>query len=122
MPLFSVSEMVRPSLEAVSTIQGNSEMVTVRGRLLPIVRLHQWFGISPRNTDPSQCLLIVTECEGKPYCLMVDEFIGKQEVVIKSLGECFRNVSGIAGGAILGDGRVGLILDATAIFRSGHSD
>ena len=53
MPLIGVSEMFRPSLEAVSTVQGTSEMVTVRGRLLPIVRLHQHFGISPRNTDPS---------------------------------------------------------------------
>ena len=49
--------------------------------------------------------------------LMVDEFLGKQEVVIKSLGECFKNTGGIAGGAILGDGRVGLILEMSEVFR-----
>ena len=50
------------------------------------------------------------------FCLMVDELIGKQEVVIKSLGETFKNVTGVAGGSILGDGRVGLILDVEALF------
>jgi two-component system chemotaxis sensor kinase CheA len=61
-------------------------------------------------------LLLVTENLGKSFCLMVDELIGKQEVVIKSLGEMLKNVSGVAGGAILGDGHVGLILDMDGLF------
>jgi two-component system chemotaxis sensor kinase CheA len=52
----------------------------------------------------------------------VDELIGKQEVVIKSLGETFRGVAGIAGGAILGDGRVGLILDLERLFTGRNGD
>jgi two-component system chemotaxis sensor kinase CheA len=86
-------------------------MALVRGHLLPVLRLYKRFGLHPRTEDPCQALLIVAESEGQPFCLMVDDLIGKQEVVIKSLGEGLGEVPGIAGGAILGDGRVGLILD-----------
>jgi two-component system, chemotaxis family, sensor kinase CheA len=61
-------------------------------------------------------VLVVAEVEGQRFCLLVDELIGKQEVVIKSLGEVFGGVAGIAGGAIMGDGRVGLILDLEKLF------
>jgi len=61
----------------------------------------------------------VSECAGRPFCLLVDDLVGKQEVVIKNLGESLKNIAGIAGGAILGDGRVGLILDMDGVFRGG---
>src|ERR1019366_6419083 len=54
---------------------------------------------------------------GRPFCLFVDDLIGKQEVVIKSLGQRFKSVAEVAGCAILGDGRVGLILDIDGIYR-----
>jgi two-component system chemotaxis sensor kinase CheA len=110
-PIFAVREMFRATPESVKTVQGRSEMVLVRGNLLPIVRLHRRFNVQAKSTEVSEGLLIVGETNGKAFCLMVDEFIGKQEVVIKNLGERFKDVAGVAGGAILGDGRVGLILD-----------
>jgi two-component system chemotaxis sensor kinase CheA len=110
-PLFAVREMFRPAAESMFTVQGRQEMALVRGRLLPVVRLYRRFGLTPRTEDPCQGLLIVAETEGQPFCVMVDDLIGKQEVVIKSLGEGLGKVPGVAGGAILGDGRVGLILD-----------
>lgn len=116
-PLFAVREMFRPAADAVFTVQDRAEMVMVRGGLLPVVRLHRKFGVPPRSEDPSQCLLIVAEGKGRRFCLMVDELIGKQEAVIKSLGETFKNIPGIAGGAILGDGRVGLILDLAGLTK-----
>jgi two-component system chemotaxis sensor kinase CheA len=119
-PLFSVTEMFRPSPDVVFTVQGREEMVLVRERLLPILRLHRRFGLKPRTEDPCQALLIVAESESKRFCLMVDDMIGKQEVVIKSLGEGLGKVPGIAGGAILGDGRVGLILDVGGLW-TGHA-
>ena len=64
-------------------------------------------------------VLIIAESEGKDFGLLVDEVIGKQEVVIKSLGESLKDIAGVAGGAILGDGRVGLILDMEGIFWRG---
>jgi two-component system chemotaxis sensor kinase CheA len=122
MPMFAVREMFRPAPEAVSTVQNRGEMVLVRGRLLPILRLYRRFGVKPRSASPSESLLIVAEAEGKAFCLMVDELIGKQEVVIKGLGETFRNTPGVAGGAILGDGRVGLILDVDGLYKDRCDD
>jgi two-component system chemotaxis sensor kinase CheA len=117
LPMFAVREMFRPVPDAVSTVQNRAEMVQVRGRLLPILRLHRSFGVRPRSENPWDSLLIVAESEGRCFCLMVDELVGKQEVVIKGLGETIRNTPGIAGGAILGDGRVGLILDVDALYK-----
>jgi len=110
-PIFTVREMFQPSRETVKTVQGRSEMALVRGSLLPVVRLHQRFEVQPKSTEISDSLFIIAETTSKTFCLMVDEFIGKQEVVIKNLGEMFKHVPGVAGGAILGDGRIGLILD-----------
>ncbi|MCC6341827.1 MAG: chemotaxis protein CheA [Bryobacterales bacterium] len=115
-PLFSVREMFRPASESIFTVQDRQEMALVRGRLLPVVRLYKRFGVIPRAKDPCQALLIVAETGGQPFCLMVDDLAGKQEVVIKSLGEGIGEVPGVAGGAILGDGRVGLILDMAGIW------
>jgi len=116
-PIFSVREMFRPTAEMLSTIQGKGEMVMVRGGLLPIVRLHIRFDVEPRAHDLTQGTLIVAESQGRQFCLFVDDLVGKQEVVIKSLGQRFKSVVGIAGCAILGDGRVGLILDMDGIYK-----
>ena len=121
-PIFAVREMLKPSEESISTLQGRQEMAMVRGSLLPLVRLHQRFDVKPRFENPWDCLLIVSESGGRHFCLMVDELIGKQEVVIKSLGETMANIAGVAGGAILGDGRVGLILDLEGLFGARNSE
>jgi two-component system chemotaxis sensor kinase CheA len=116
-PIFDVKEMIRPTDEMLSSVQGRDEMALIRGRLMPIVRLSQRFGVKAKSDNICDGLLVVAECEGKQFCLLVDDLVGKQEVVIKSLGETLKNITGIAGCAILGDGRVGLILDKNGIFR-----
>jgi two-component system, chemotaxis family, sensor kinase CheA len=115
LPLFNVREMIRPVEDTVWTVQHKGEMALVRGDLLPITRLYRKFAVKPRSEDPRESVLVIAEVEGERFCLMVDELIGKQEVVIKSLGEALKDIPGIAGGAILGDGRVGLILDLERI-------
>ena len=119
LPIFSVREMLRPSAEMVFTVEGRQEMALVRNSLLPLVRLYRRFGIVPRSEQATESLLIVAEAAGKTFCLMVDELIGKQQVVIKSLGETLKDIPGVAGCAIMGDGRVGLILDLEGVFRAG---
>lgn len=121
-PLFTVREMFRPQPETIWTVQNRVEMALVRGSLLPVLRLYRLFRVAPRSEDPLESILIVAEVEGQRFCLLVDELIGKQEVVIKALGETFRNVTGISGGAILGDGRVGLILDLDRLFKERNSE
>lgn len=116
-PIFSVREMFRPTPDLLSTVQGRHEMALVRGNLLPIVRLHRRFKIPSKTVNPADGLLVVIECNERQFCLLVDDLAGKQEVVIKSLGETFKDISGLAGCAILGDGRVGLILDMEGIYQ-----
>ncbi len=116
-PIFSVKEMFRPTPDMISTVHGKSEMVLVRDQLLPVVRLHERFNKQPRTALLTEGTLIVAEAEGRQFCLFVDDLVGKQEVVIKSLGPTFREVVGITGCAILGDGRVGLILDMPGIYK-----
>ena len=120
-PLFAVREMFRPGEDSVWTVQQRAEMALVRGALLPVLRLYRKFGLTPQSEDPRRSVC-VAEVEGQRFCLLVDELIGKQEVVIKSLGEVFSRVPGIAGGAIMGDGRVGLILDLEKLFTDRNSD
>jgi two-component system chemotaxis sensor kinase CheA len=121
-PLFAVREMFRPTSETIWTVQQRAEMALVRGTLLPMVRLYRIFDVRPRTEDPCQGVLVVAEVEGQQFCILVDDLIGKQEVVIKSLGDTFKNVSGIAGGAILGDGRVGLILDLDRLLKDKNGE
>jgi two-component system chemotaxis sensor kinase CheA len=78
--------------------------------------------VTPRSENPLESVLIVVEVEGRRFGLLVDDLIGKQEVVIKGLGELFKDVGGISGGAILGDGRVGLILDMDRLYRGWMGD
>jgi two-component system chemotaxis sensor kinase CheA len=89
---------------------------------MPVFRLYRKFGVKPLSEDPLQSVLVVAEVESQRFCLLVDELLGKQEVVIKSLGETFKNTTGVAGGAILGDGRVGLILDLDRLFKDKAKD
>ena len=101
----------------ISTVYGKGEVVKVRGKLRPMLRLHEYFDIVPRTTDPTQALVIVVESANQQRCILVDELIGKQEVVIKSLDERFKQNKALAGAAILGDGKVGLILDPRTLVQ-----
>ncbi len=116
-PIFTVREVLQPNESMIFSVENRQEMALVRESLLPVVRLYQKLGVTPTSTDPVRNLLIVAEAGDRTFCLMVDKLIGKQEVVIKSLGETLRDTPGVAGGAILGDGRVSLILDLERIFR-----
>ena len=116
-PTLSVRESFRPLPGMVSTVQGRGEMVSVRGRLTPMLRLGRHLNTPSRAVDPTQGIVVVVESGQESRCLFVDELIGKQEVVIKSLGDMFRNQTEFAGAAILGDGRVGLILDINSLVK-----
>ncbi len=116
-PALAILESFRPSRKQYSTVEGKGELIRTRGSLVPLVRLHGIFGIQCDFEVPWEGLVVAVEHEDKKMCLLLDELLGKEEVVIKSLGGGLRNLKGIAGGAILGDGRVGLILDMSGIFE-----
>ena len=116
-PTLSVRESFRPLPSMVTKVQGRGEMVSVRGRLTPVLRLGEHLNTPAAATDLSAGILVVVESGQDSRCLFVDELIGKQEVVIKSLGDMFHQQTNFAGAAILGDGRVGLILDVNALVK-----
>jgi two-component system chemotaxis sensor kinase CheA len=114
-PTLSVRESFRPRPGMVTTVHERGEVVSVRGRLTPLLRLGQHLGTPCRAVDPTEGIIVVVESGDASRGLLVDELLGKQEVVIKNLGETFRKQDLLAGAAILGDGRVGLILDVDTL-------
>lgn len=113
-PTIAIQESMKPERKNYNTVHGRGESLLVRGDLVPIIRLYQLFGVEPSINDPCEAIVVVVENEGRRRALMVDELLGKEEVVIKNLGG-MSDVRGVAGGTILGDGRVGLILDLAGI-------
>ena len=123
-PLLAVTETIRPKKADVQTMVGRGEVVGLRGDWLPMLRLYETFHITPTVTDPCQALLVIVESEGERVAILVDELVGQQQVVIKSLEQNYQKVEGVAGATILGDGHVALIVDVPGIIglsRKGHS-
>ena len=116
-PPLAVRESFRPSSGMLTTVNGRGEMVGVRGKQTPVLRLGEHFGATARATRPEDGILIVIESGDAARAILVDELLGKQEVVIKSLGRTFVHQHLVAGGAVLGDGSVGLILDVDTLVR-----
>jgi two-component system chemotaxis sensor kinase CheA len=114
-PLTSVERNLRPTVEQLPTVFDRGEMCLIRGDLLPLVRLHRVFEVEPDCTDPTRSLVVIVHDDARRCCLLVDRLLGQQQVVIKSLGYGASGIQGIAGGAILGDGNVSLILDVPGL-------
>lgn len=114
-PTVAIEQSFRPTDEDLETTLGGGEMARIRGRLLPIHRLKRVFNLAEGHDELSEGLLLVLESSEGRFCLAVDHILGQQQVVIKNLGEAVAPLQGVAGGAILGDGRVALILDVTGI-------
>jgi len=118
LPLGFVVESLQPARADVKEIAGQGRVVKVRGEYLPLIPLHQMFGIEPHFTDPADGILVILETEGRKAALFIDELVGQQQVVVKNLESNYRKVTGISGATILGDGGVALILDVAALLRS----
>jgi len=116
-PALAIRESFRPTKEQYSTVEGKGEIILSRGKIIRLVRLDRIFNVKNHSNDPWEALIVTVEYDGQQMCLLIDELLGKEEVVIKSLGETFKDTKGIAGGAIMGDGRVGLILDMAGIWE-----
>ncbi|MFM1822850.1 MAG: chemotaxis protein CheA [Planctomycetota bacterium] len=110
-PTLNIERSFRPTASELSTVLGKGEMARVRDELLPIYRLRRVFGLDEGAEAMHDGLLLLLENGKRRGCVFVDEILGQQQVVIKTLGESQRSIRGVSGGAILGDGRVALIVD-----------
>ncbi|MCC5926876.1 MAG: chemotaxis protein CheW [Bacteroidetes bacterium] len=113
-PTINIDMTFRPEESANFTILGNSENVMFRGSSIPVIRLHRMFNVVGAAEDISEGVLMVINSNRKKYALLIDEVLGQQHLVGKSINMPVK-LQNISGGAILGDGRVGLILDTVAL-------
>lgn len=115
LPLVSIVESIVMRPEQINAIAGRAEMYRLRDEYLPILRLHQTFGLEGGEQDHAGRLLVVVEGNGQRLGITVDDLLEQQQVVIKSLDTNFRRVDGVSGATILGDGTVALILDVAGL-------
>ena len=116
LPLASIVESIRPDQRQVRTVTGGSQVIAVRGEFIRLIPLHRILNVPDAIAEPWRALVVVVETEnGSKVGLVVDELIGQQQVVVKSLSENAEPVAGISGATILGNGRVALILDVEGI-------
>lgn len=112
-PLNSVREVVELS-SSVIEIFDNREIISLRGELMPFIRLHNILEIDSQDTPNNMTVIIVNKGD-RPMGLLVDSLIGQQDIVIKSLGKYLSNIDILSGATILGDGSLALILDINNI-------
>lgn len=119
-PTLSIIETIAAGNDNVETVLSKGEMLKVRGKHFPLINLAKFFGKNGNNSQQnhSKVALIVEDTVGKSAGLLVDEILGKQQVVIKNIGSSVIDVPGITGGAIMSDGTVSLILDITGILKT----
>jgi two-component system chemotaxis sensor kinase CheA len=115
-PTLAVSRSFRPDRTNCSTVKGKAEMILDGNALIPLIRMKRIADIQNEFENPWQGLVVVLESNEEKRGLLVDELLGRDEYVIKNLGYSLEHIKGISGGAILGDGTVGLILDVQGIF------
>lgn len=115
LPINNMVETLRPSAKHIRKVADENDMINVRGEYLSLHYLYELFDIQHAETDPTKALIVIVETGIERYGLMVDELIGQQQVVIKSLEENTDPTSGVSGATILGDGKVSLIIDVTKV-------
>jgi len=119
-PLISIIESLQVNPEMLNSVTGTADVYKLRDDYIPIVKLYDIFGIESDTTDISEGLLVVVENEGRKIAICVDELLGQQQVVIKSLETNLKQISGLSGATILGNGTVALILDINGVMTLYH--
>ncbi|MFQ5432136.1 MAG: chemotaxis protein CheA [Nitrospinota bacterium] len=114
-PVEDVKESIRPGQDEIFMIKDRTEMINLRGNIYPLIRIYKNFNIETEVTDPLRGVGIVIEKNGQKCCVMADEVVEQQNVVLKDLGSIFRHIRGVKGGAILGDGSIGLVLNVDGL-------
>ncbi|MGC8846528.1 MAG: chemotaxis protein CheA, partial [Candidatus Hydrogenedens sp.] len=116
-PTLSIIISLRPTKKEINTVVGKGEVLSFHGKLINLYRLNKLFNIPNAVEEYTEGTIVVVETGNSQVGLLVDEILGQQQIVIKSLGEALKGVPGIAGGAIMPDGKVGLILDIAGILK-----
>ncbi len=114
-PLHSIRETVMFNDKETNTVAAKAELYKYRDEYIPVTRLHELFNIEPETGNDHPGLLVVFDIGDKHVGILVDDVIGQQQIVIKSLENNYKSVPGLAGATVLGDGSVALILDVLSL-------
>jgi two-component system chemotaxis sensor kinase CheA len=114
-PLGYVVESLQAEPEMMKSVSGVKKLLFVRGEYLPVVVMHEIFGVPGAVTEFERGIMVIIEADGTKAALFVDALVGQQQVVIKSLEANYRKVAGVSGATIMGDGHVALILDVAVL-------
>lgn len=120
-PTISIVESLNPKKEDIMTAFGTVEMIKVRGELMAFFRLASLFDVQDAKTEITRMLVVVVEDGGNKAAIAIDNLLGQQSTVIKSLGENMQGIPGISGGTILSNGQVGIIIDVAGIVKLAKS-
>lgn len=115
-PLSTVTETIRLQKDQIEYVN-NREVIVVRGKVLPLVRMKKVFGNYADTQEEEKLFIVVVNLAGQQVGFVVDSLVGEQEIVIKSLGKYIGDVQGISGATILGDGNVALIVDVSTLVK-----
>ncbi|HWL64191.1 MAG TPA: chemotaxis protein CheA [Steroidobacteraceae bacterium] len=116
-PLVGIIESLQLRDGAAHEVYEHGEVFHFRGDYVPVIRLHEVFGIEPRSRNLADGLLMVVEGDGRRAGLFIDALLGQQQVVIKSMETHYARIPGVGGATILGEGSVALILDVPGLLR-----
>jgi two-component system chemotaxis sensor kinase CheA len=120
-PINSIKEFIKLKENQVFLDTSGKEMVKIRNQVFPLLRLHEYYGLEANSTNPLDGVVVVVESEGKSTCLLADELIGEQQVVVKPFSPMLNRYNvkqnGMAGCTILGDGSITIILDINNIIK-----
>lgn len=115
-PTTAIHRAFKPDKRQYFTLKKEGEFINERDQLIPIIHLNKMFNIKDSKEPVWNRLAVVVKHNDEYKAILVDELLGKDEYVIKNLGSGMESLMGFAGGAILSDGKVGLILDINGIF------
>ena len=119
LPLSAIVESLQPTSDMIKKIgDGSQDLLMLREEFIPVVRLHQLFGVEPTFVNLEDGMLIVVKSGNTKVAISIDEFLNQHQVVVKPLDKNFRSVQGIGAATVRGDGSIGLILDILGIINA----
>lgn len=116
-PILSIRESFRPREDQLIKDHDGNEMIMVRGKSVPIIRLNELFEVPTKVDSISDGILTVIESDSDSVCIFADGLVGEQQVVVKPLPKYMSQVKSLAGCTLLGDGSISLILDIKGLIN-----
>lgn len=116
-PISAIRESLKISKDQITEMTDFQEVVRIRDQLIPVIRLHEFFGGTPNGKNLDEGILMVVGTNDKSLCFFVDEVVGQRQIVLKGIPRFIGNLNGISGFTILGDGSICPIINVAEVFR-----